>query len=169
MSTRPDTEISGAVEIATRRRPRPRVVWDLKHSVWRPRNAKVEGRRGGCIFFTRTYRRLYDTDCRHPYLTSETTPVIAISRSLPEVVSCAGVGGIERNTLVCDRAQDAQEQGNSSTLWPCGIRSQTHDHGVWIMCACVFYLSLPSFLSFPYVMYVESATILVAFIYKYRL
>ena len=30
MSTRPDPERSGAVEIATRRRPRLRVVWDLR-------------------------------------------------------------------------------------------------------------------------------------------
>ena len=29
MSTRPDPEGSGTVEIATRRRPRLRVVWDL--------------------------------------------------------------------------------------------------------------------------------------------
>ena len=30
MSTRPDPEISGTVEIVTRRRPRLRVVWDLR-------------------------------------------------------------------------------------------------------------------------------------------
>ena len=30
MSTRPDLEISGAVEIANRRRPRLRVAWDLR-------------------------------------------------------------------------------------------------------------------------------------------
>ena len=50
MSTRPDPEGSGTVEIATRRCPRLRVVWDLKQPVRVQSSEEMEGGQaiGGC-------------------------------------------------------------------------------------------------------------------------